>query len=144
MRLAAVTVGVPVAVVSGTLILAGGVGVAVTGYNVYQDPSVDNITYNVGALTGSAIVGFGSARTVARVTSAPGDGPPATGWPSVTGKAWKTDGGNGKISPMQYIKDSLPGSGVSPNATGPDMWGAAFSTTFAGSGLSNVNNFSRK
>jgi len=54
---AAVAVGVPTAVVTGALFTGAVIGGGILAIDTIQDPSLDNITYNAGLLTGGLFVG---------------------------------------------------------------------------------------
>jgi RHS repeat-associated protein len=136
----ALAAGVSKSVVSGALILTGGFGVVSTYKDLKADHSLENIVYTASAFGGAAFVGGSTARTISELTSRPGDGPPAQGWPALFGleKAWKNKAGEGRIAPEQFLWDWLsPTSTARPMATGPDMWGAA--ATVAGGGVGGAS-----
>ena len=68
----AVTLGVPAAVVTGGLLIAGVAGGVSTGVSIWNDPSADNIGYNLGSLTGGAVVGGASGKALGAKLSPPG------------------------------------------------------------------------
>ena len=136
----ALAAGVSKSVVSGALILTGGAGAVYTYKDLKADHSLENIVYTASAFGGAAFVGGSAARTISELTSQPGDGPPAQGWPALfgLGKAWKNKAGEGRIAPDQFLWDWLsPTSTARPMATGPDMWGAA--ATVAGGGVGGAS-----
>jgi len=133
----AVTVGVPATVVTGGLLLVGGIGAVTTAGSVINDPSAENISYSIGAITGAGIVGGVSGRSVAARLSPPGCQPspePATL--------------SGDVS-MRWIDPANPSSlsaGVlnylanpsAANSTGPSTVGAASTITGAGAGVAGA------
>jgi RHS repeat-associated protein/uncharacterized repeat protein (TIGR01451 family) len=122
-------------IITGALLIGGAIGFASTAVSIIEDPSANNIGYNLGSITGSLLVGGASGRLVAGRLSPPGYQPPPEAPPLVQStlqNAWKNPD-TGNISFTQFIKDFPTAMG-----TGPDTAGAAGALTGAGSGLANV------
>jgi RHS repeat-associated protein len=69
---AAIAFGAPAAFVTSALYITGAFGGGVTMVSIIYDPSAGNVGYNLGSLTGAAIVGGASARTLRANLSPPG------------------------------------------------------------------------
>lgn len=129
----ALAVGVESSVVTGTLFAAGTAGSLATGYSIYQDPSRDNIAYNIGSLAGGMVVGGAVAGSLGKKLSPPNysESVQAPALRQEFDMRW-TDS-SGKPSVMALFANY--GTAV---ATGPTFGGAAGALNLSGLGLSNM------
>jgi RHS repeat-associated protein len=129
----AVAIGVPAAIVSGTLIVAGGIGTALTTISIINNPTPENISYNIGAITGSGFVGGATGRTMSSKLS-PEIYQPAPGAATIKSEL-----------NMRWIDPDNPTSFMAgaanyllnfntANMTGPSIGGAAGVITLSGAG----------
>ncbi len=123
-----VTVGVPVAVVTSGVAIIGAIGGGITLGSIISNPSADNIGYNLGALTGGAIVDGASGRALATRLSLP-DYQPALGWAGWNpvrdaSQVWRYD-------PSLTFSENW----WSAMGTGPNPLSAAGAVAGGGSGL---------
>jgi RHS repeat-associated protein len=126
-----VGLGASLAVVTGTLMVAGAIGLVATGVSLYYHHSADDTGYALGAFTGATLMGASMARSLATVLSPP-DSAPAPGLAAWTSHPW-TDGREGPPSTLAFLRDWLFESGPGPMSTGPDVRSAMFSTGFLAS-----------
>lgn len=133
--LAAVEVGVPLSVVTGGLYLTGGAGVVTTGFSIYNNPSPNNIAFNVGGLAGSLFVGGLTGEAVDSALSPPNYQPSG---PASLSSEWSMTwrGNSGNPNYFAFLSDwLLPGAEVGPMSTGPSPLGAAGGVAGVGTGM---------
>jgi hypothetical protein len=128
-----VAVGVPASVVTGGLLVTGGAGAVATGYSIYENPSPNNIAFNLGGLGGGLLVGGASANYIDATLSPAGYQPGPVSLASDISMAWRDSSGN--INPLAFLSDwLLPGATVGPMSTGPSVIGAASTIGGVGGG----------
>ena len=133
-------VGVPAAVITGSLFAIGAIGGVATLVSLMDDHSPDNVGYNLGGLTGSFIVGGGTGRIMACELSPPGN-QPRPGWQGWNPKTdvnmvWRSGGPTGKRSPFAIYKDY--GNAMK---TGPSPLSGAGSAAISGNAIANAGHF---
>jgi RHS repeat-associated protein len=134
----ALALGVDSSVVTGSLFATGVVGGLSTGYDIYRNPSADNIAFNVASVGGSAIVGGQIAGALGRMLSPAGytESVQAPTFRQEFDMRWQDS--SGKPSIVSLFQDY--GEAMS---TGPTFGGSAGVVTFTGSGVSSGFNMSR-
>ncbi len=123
----AILLGVPAVAVTSGLVAIGAIGGIATVASMVANPSADNIGFNLGALTGGAVIGGFTGRSLACKLSPP-EHQPAPGW-----AGWNP------LRDMQQIWrfNTNEPIGVQLNNmmnTGPNPLNAAGDVAFGGSG----------
>ena len=116
----AVAIRAPAAVVTGGIFIIGLAGAGSTAWSIYQNPTPDNIGYNVGALVGGAIVGGAAGRGVASRLSPP-KYQPIPGWPAwglsrMLSQKWEWSGSY--FSPSNIWSNVSTACGTGPERNG--------------------------
>jgi hypothetical protein len=120
-----------VAVVTGALAI-GAIGGGLTSIiSVINNPSADNVGYNLGALTGAVIVGGASGRTFSEELS-PAENQPAPGWAgwNPLNDAQQTWDYDSSLSFLDNWDNAM--------ATGPNPLSAAGAIGLFGTGLADI------
>ncbi len=133
-------------VVAGTLLVTGALAIVSAAVSVIRDHSADNVGYNLGAFTGSAVIGASTGTTFSEMLSPAKYAPPDQIPPlvqSTLANAWTDQQGN--ISPLAFLNDWMFGNPVpgepNPMETGPDTWAAIGTLTGNGTGAADALNW---
>ena len=135
----ALAIGVESSVVTGTLFVAGTADTVATGYSIYQDPSRDNIAYNIGSLAGGMVIGGSVAGSLGKKLSPPNysESVQTPTFRQEFDMRWTNSAGNPSIM-------ALFANYGTAMATGPTFGGAAGALNLTGVGLSNAYRNSSK
>jgi RHS repeat-associated protein len=130
---AVIALGVPVGLVTSALFFLGVAGGLYTLWDLYQNPSAENIGFNLGALAGGIIVGAGSGRIIScRLSPLENQPLPGrAGWSPVSdvNQVWRIGGPQGKPSFFAIYRDF--GNAMK---TGPNPLSGAGAIAISGAG----------